>query len=613
MLHHNNSLPRVSVIIPVFNDAPGLKQTLTALQQQNYPQDKLEIIVVDNNSTDNSDQVAINTPGVTLVYEKEIQNAGAARNQGLRVATGEIIAFTDADCIPAPDWLVTGIQIIQQTGVDRIAGEVTIQPISSSSNAYALIDTLYNFNQQFLVKTYQACVTANLLVKRSVFEHIGYFVTNFVYSEDIELGRRATSAGFTLVYAPDCIVYHPPRDTFKALWKKGIRSGGGVFCICLQEKRGGFLGWKHFARVIKNLVSPRQLHWYRLPFSPTELSLQQRLYIYILLWVTISLTEAIGYTHWGLIHLKKMLIKQLKLVAMFVIGYIAKFSWSRKLLNKLYLNFNSQQKSFFHRYFAKTFREHNLTGNSGIWRVFFQGKTILIPLETEQFWLDWDTALSIVGHDIEVKDTYQALLNSSEAPELFIDIGANYGTHSLLFLVHDIETITFEPNPSCHHLFQAICSLNNVNPKLESIALGEKEGEIEIAYPEKDTWLGSTNPNVIKNLICDYKLVTVKALQKRLDEYLPQMHNKRTLIKIDTEGNELDVLKGGLKVLSDIKPKVIFESWGKSDRLEIFNFFKQYNYYIYHLPWQPQSKNLPLELEQFLTLPGSNFMAVPIS
>jgi cellulose synthase/poly-beta-1,6-N-acetylglucosamine synthase-like glycosyltransferase len=303
MVHHNNSLPRVSVIIPVFNDADGLKQTLTALQQQNYPQDKLEIIVVDNNSIDNSDQVAINTAGVTLVYEKEIQNAGAARNQGLRVATGEIIAFTDADCIPTPDWILTGIAIIQQTGVDRIAGEVTINPVFPSSSIPTLLDAMYNFNQESLVKTYQACVTANLIIKRSVFDSVGLFSPNFF--EDIQFGRRASAAGFTLIYASNCIVYHPPRDTFNAIWQKGIRSGRGVFSICLQEKKGGFMGLKHYARVIKTLVFPRQLHWYRLPFSPKELNLQQRLNIYILQWIVINLAEAIGYTQWGWRYLKQ--------------------------------------------------------------------------------------------------------------------------------------------------------------------------------------------------------------------------------------------------------------------------------------------------------------------
>ncbi|CAA9891487.1 conserved hypothetical protein [Candidatus Methylobacter favarea] len=77
-----------------------------------------------------------------------------------------------------------------------------------------------------------------------------------------------------------------------------------------------------------------------------------------------------------------------------------------------------------------------------------------MPLTSERFWLDWDTAVSITGHDIEIKQTYEALIGSSEPPELFIDIGANYGTHSLLFLVHQIKTITFEPNASCHDFFQ---------------------------------------------------------------------------------------------------------------------------------------------------------------
>lgn len=295
-------MPKVSVIIPVYNDAQGLQDTLVALQAQTYPVDKLEIIVVDNNSQDGSDQVALHTSGVQLMYEKEVQNAGAARNKGLSVATGEIIAFTDANCIPAPNWIAQAVNILQTTQVDRLAGEVQISPISPNSSIPALLDTLYNFNQEHLVNTYQACVTANLIIKREVFTQIGLFCPNFFEFEDLDWGRRASAAGFSLLYAPDCVVSHPPRSTAKEIWQKGVRCGRGVFSICLQEQRGGVWGWKHFARIFKLLLSWRRLHWHRLPFPPSQLTLGQKLQIYLWRWVAINLGETVGYIQWGLFH-----------------------------------------------------------------------------------------------------------------------------------------------------------------------------------------------------------------------------------------------------------------------------------------------------------------------
>jgi FkbM family methyltransferase len=177
-----------------------------------------------------------------------------------------------------------------------------------------------------------------------------------------------------------------------------------------------------------------------------------------------------------------------------------------------------------------------------VWKIVFEGKTILMPLTPERFWLDWDSAVSIVGNDVEVKDTYAALIQSRDAPELFIDIGANYGTHSLLFLVHGIETLSFEPNRSCHDYFRRVCELNRVVPTLETVALGDRVDCVELSYPERDTWLGSTDAEVVKRLVAGQALVTQAVQQKMLDEYLEKIRNKRTLIKLDTEGNELTVL-----------------------------------------------------------------------
>jgi FkbM family methyltransferase len=304
-------------------------------------------------------------------------------------------------------------------------------------------------------------------------------------------------------------------------------------------------------------------------------------------------------------------------VTWFIIGnsvrLIIAFSLTRRVLNAVYFQLTPYQRSLFHQKFAKLFRSRFVRGRNGIWKVFFQKKGILMPLTSERFWLDWDSAVSIIGHEIEVKQTYGALIGSSEAPELFIDIGANYGTHSLLFLVHHIKTITFEPNASCHDYFKQICKLNGVIPQLEPVALGEKDGYVELSYPERDTWLGSTNPKVKKKLASTQKLITERVKQKKIDDYVPQIEHYRTLIKIDTEGNELSVLRGAIKTLQGMKPTVIFECWSDSERAELFNFFSSQNYKICHLPWKPMDKTQSLKPNQFIASSSTNFVALPIA
>lgn len=303
--------------------------------------------------------------------------------------------------------------------------------------------------------------------------------------------------------------------------------------------------------------------------------------------------------------------KRLKSRLRLIVCVLAAFSWSRWGLNVAYLKLSPSQRDRFHQWFAKIFRNNHIRGSNGNWKVIFVNKSILMPLTSENFWLEWDSAVSIVGHDIEVKQTYEALINSvSEKPELFIDIGANYGTHSLLFLVHEIETITFEPNTSCYDFFRKTCKLNHVTPQLEPVALGDREGHMTLVYPKSDTWLGSTDAEVIKKLRLSHELITEKVEQKTLDNYFSKIGHKRTLVKIDTEGNELSVLQGAVKVLQECKPMVIFECWENSQRTKLFHFFKSKNYSIYHLPWNPTYRVEPLTSDQFMGDSSTNFIAV---
>src|SRR5262245_5241730 len=105
----------VSVIIPVYNDIARLAVCLDALAQQSYPADRLEIIVVDNGSTPPVAQaLAQQYPRVTFAHEPT-PGSYAARNRGIQLATGTVIAFTDSDCIPSPDWIESGAAALSGT------------------------------------------------------------------------------------------------------------------------------------------------------------------------------------------------------------------------------------------------------------------------------------------------------------------------------------------------------------------------------------------------------------------------------------------------------------------------------------------------------------------
>ncbi|MFN7889014.1 MAG: FkbM family methyltransferase [Pirellula sp.] len=286
-------------------------------------------------------------------------------------------------------------------------------------------------------------------------------------------------------------------------------------------------------------------------------------------------------------------------------------SWPRRILNIAYLRLTPYQRSVFHSHFAKTFRNSSCPVKEGVWRIEFLGKTILVPLDSEKIWLEWDSAVSIIGHDIDVKETYRHLLDSTDKPDLFIDIGGNYGTHSLLFLVHGVATITFEPNSLCNLFFRNLCDLNGLEPNLQSVALGERHGFVELSYPARDTWHGSTDTKVINSLAASHDLVTERVEQKKLDDYLSSFSARNMLIKIDTEGNELTVLKGAIETLKQFRPKVIFESCNAEDRIGLFDFFTLHDYQIRTLPLTSPVLGGVLGYDEFRVSTLSNFIATP--
>lgn len=308
----------------------------------------------------------------------------------------------------------------------------------------------------------------------------------------------------------------------------------------------------------------------------------------------------------------KRIINGLKLIRNTIVACLAAFTWPRRWLNAWYLRLIPSRRSAFHREFAKIFRNSAIRGGDGFWVVTFAGRDIRIPLTAGQYWIDWDTALTVVGQDIDVRQTYENLLNSPARPELFVDIGANYGTHSLLFLVQGIVTMSFEPNNACHDYFRRLAEANQVMPRIEPVALGEEHGAVTLSYPQRDTWLGSISAGVAANLSSTQELITEEVELKTLDDYLAEIGSKRTLIKIDTEGHELSVLRGAIRVLQENRPIIIFECWKDLQRTELFDFLDANSYQICQLPWRPASDIPPLTESEFLVNSSTNFITVPI-
>ncbi|HEX6059021.1 MAG TPA: glycosyltransferase [Gemmatimonadaceae bacterium] len=221
--------PLVTVIVPVRDDAARLGTCLDALAAQRWPLCRLEIVVVDDGSTDGSAEVARARTGVRLV-RNDGSGSYAARNRGLGAARGDIVAFTDADCIPDPGWIAGGVAALEaDPRVGLVGGAVEILPADPSRpTAVELLELLEAFPQRRYIAEGRFAATANAFTRRAVLRDVGTFDGALRSGGDQEWGQRVAARGWRLVHAEDALVRHPARRTWDEWHAKMRRVYAGL-------------------------------------------------------------------------------------------------------------------------------------------------------------------------------------------------------------------------------------------------------------------------------------------------------------------------------------------------------------------------------------------------
>jgi glycosyltransferase involved in cell wall biosynthesis len=221
----SNASPRVSVIVPARNAEAQVRRLCEGLRRQTVSPDAFELLVVDDASTDHTAAAVSAEPRAQLIRLPRCVGPYPARNVAAARARGDLLAFTDADVLPAPDWLERGIRAFDSPEVDLIAGGIRI-PLGERPSAVAMVDAARHLDQEGYVQRGYG-VTANLWVRKAVFDEVGGFNERIMSGGDGEFGQRAQAAGKRLLYVPDARVDHPPREAPTELMRKGFRIGIG--------------------------------------------------------------------------------------------------------------------------------------------------------------------------------------------------------------------------------------------------------------------------------------------------------------------------------------------------------------------------------------------------
>lgn len=246
--------PYVSIVIPAYNESDNILACINSLKSQNFPNDNYEIIVVDNNSTDNTREILKSLDVAhTIEYRK---GPAAAKNAGIKLAKGEIIVFIDGDCVASNEWLDNMVAGFKDSKVGCVAGEIRIRTVKnqtlSALERYLIkkghLSQKSNVKHHFL----PFAATANVAYRREVIEEIGLFDNNLIIGEDVDLSwRMQLFTEFKLKYVPKAIVFHPCQSSPRSLFRQKRQHAYGAVALYKKYR-------KYRLRESNNL---RQTYW----------------------------------------------------------------------------------------------------------------------------------------------------------------------------------------------------------------------------------------------------------------------------------------------------------------------------------------------------------------
>jgi glycosyltransferase involved in cell wall biosynthesis len=205
------TLPTISVIVPTYNRAAYLPYLFQSLAMQQYPAGRFEVLVVDNSSKDQTAQLVARwqpvLPFELRFYSKDNEGPAASRNYGAMRAHGEVLAFTDSDCVPTPRWLRQAAHAFAAGG-DMVTG--TLTPIWREG------DGLLSAQDAPVTNDTGLYMTANFFVRSTSFRTVNGFDERFglfpwgglIGGEDIDLGWRLKRSGATSRFCADVEVLH---------------------------------------------------------------------------------------------------------------------------------------------------------------------------------------------------------------------------------------------------------------------------------------------------------------------------------------------------------------------------------------------------------------------
>ena len=237
----SKTFPSVTVIVPVRNGDQTIQPLLESLQKLDYDKNKVEVIIVDGNSTDKTQEIVKKYP-VKLVVEKR-PGLNVARNTGITSGNNEIITFTDSDCVVPPNWLIKIVENFKDPKVGCVGGSAIAldHDFVSQYADFSIVRLMPFFTKREELEQvkpfFRHPAGCNMAFRRKIAEEVGYFDENIQYGfDEVEFADRVCRAGYKMVLDPEVSVWHKHRSTLGDFLKQNFQYGKGSGIVLKQNK-----------------------------------------------------------------------------------------------------------------------------------------------------------------------------------------------------------------------------------------------------------------------------------------------------------------------------------------------------------------------------------------
>jgi len=240
----NADSPFASVIVPTLNRKELLGNCLKSLFRMDYPRSHFEVIVVDGGSTDGTIQMVHNDfPDVRFVVEKR-KGRSVARNTGWKYAKGQIVAYTDDDCVVDKSWLRILVSSFDSKEIGAVGGPMFLLHQSKSIRNRFKGTPMGDFYLGDKKLPAKELITANLAVSREAFEKNRFDETLIYDLEDVDFCRSLIETGYKSIYLPHAKVYHninPKRLTIISTLRRTFPAGISFYIMERKRNQNLFL------------------------------------------------------------------------------------------------------------------------------------------------------------------------------------------------------------------------------------------------------------------------------------------------------------------------------------------------------------------------------------